>query len=183
MFHIHGLVAGLLASITAGACTVCAPAFQVMRFFSWLDGSRATWYTGVPAMHQAILTRARHNPTILARHQLRVIRSSSAPLYPAVWEQLERVFHTPVLNSYGMTEAAHQIASVRMEHASGLRTSVGTSSGPEIAIMDTNGGILPLGDRGEVVLRGEQIMNGYLKPEQANKTAFHDEWFRTGDEV
>jgi acyl-CoA synthetase (AMP-forming)/AMP-acid ligase II len=182
MFHIHGLVAGLLASIAAGACTVCAPGFQATSFFSWLHSSRATWYTGVPTMHQAILARVRHNSHILARHRLRVIRSSSSPLYPAVWQQLETVFGVQVLNSYGMTEAAHQIASVRIRKASGLRSSVGMSSGPEMAIRDANGRILATGERGEVVLRGQQIMSAYLEPAEANEAAFHDGWFCTGDE-
>src|SRR5262249_15274581 len=84
-FHIHGLVAGILASIAAGACVLCAPGFQATSFLSWLDVSRATWYTGVPTMHQAILARAYKNPRLVARHKLRLIRSSSSPLYPAVW--------------------------------------------------------------------------------------------------
>lgn len=182
MFHIHGLVAGLLASIAAGACTVCAPPFQATSFFAWLDSSRATWYTGVPTMHQAILMRTRSNSDSLNRHCLRVIRSSSSPLYPAVREQLEEAFGVPVLNTYGMTEAAHQIAPVRTGHKSGIRPFINASAGPEISIMDANGTLLPAGVRGEVVLRGEQIMSGYLKPSEANRTAFCNGWFRTGDE-
>ena len=182
MFHIHGLVAGLLASIAAGACTACASPFQATSFFEWLEKSRATWYTAVPTMHQAILTRSRHNARVLSQQRLRVIRSSSAPLFPTVWQQLEDVFGAPVVNSYGMTEAAHQIASVSLGRARMVRSGVGQSSGPEIAIMDPNGRILPPGERGEVVLRGEQIINGYLKPAEANGTSFAHGWLRTGDE-
>ena len=182
MFHIHGLVAGLLASLAAGACVVCAPGFQATSFFSWLDSSRATWYTGVPTMHQAILARARHNAPILSRHRLRLIRSSSAPLLPAVWEHLEAVFGVPVLNAYGMTEAAHQISSVPIRKVGGRRSSVGVSSGPQVAIMDPRGNLVRPGERGEVVLRGEQIIDGYLKPAEANTAAFLHGWFHTGDE-
>lgn len=112
LFHIHGLVAGLLASLTVGATVCCSPSFQGTSFFSWLNTSQATWYTAVPTMHQTILARAGHNSHAIEHHRLRLIRSSSAPLYPNVWEQLEKVFAVPVLNSYGMTEAAHQISSV-----------------------------------------------------------------------
>ena len=182
MFHIHGIVAGLLASVAAGASTVCAPGFQATSFFGWLDRSEATWYTGVPTMHQAILLRARHNAEIIARHKLRLIRSSSSPLFPTVWKELESVFGVPVVNSYGMTEAGHQIASVRPSVARQERWCVGASSGPQIAIMDAQGEFVPARIRGEVVLRGEQIIEGYLRPVEANQTSFKDGWFRTGDE-
>jgi len=180
-FHIHGLVAGLLASLCVGATVCCAPGFQAMNFFSALSSSQATWYTAVPAMHQAILARATH-PDVLANHKLRFIRSSSAPLYPAVWKQLESVFGVPVLNAYGMTEAAHQIASVRLSGRSRSRGTVGFSSGPQIAVMGRDDALLPPGLAGEVVLRGEQIITGYLSPLIANESAFSNGWFRTGDE-
>jgi acyl-CoA synthetase (AMP-forming)/AMP-acid ligase II len=182
LFHIHGLVAGLLASISAGATVICAPGFQATSFFSWLDSSRPTWYTAVPTMHQTILARAKHNAAALAGHRLRAIRSSSSPLYPSVWEQLEETFGVPVLNAYGMTEAAHQIASVRLPGGARFRNTVGTGVGLDIAIMNAAGELLPAGEAGEVVLRGDQITPGYLEPAGANATAFHDGWFRTGDE-
>jgi oxalate---CoA ligase len=182
LFHIHGLVAGLLASIAAGATVCCAPGFQATSFFSWLDSSRATWYTAVPTMHQTILARARHNAGILSNHQLRVIRSSSSPLYPTIWEQLEEVFGVPVLNAYGMTEAAHQISSVRLPGGSRFRNTVGATTGLEMGIMSGEGALLPTGETGEVVLRGGQITSGYLEPAGANETAFCGGWFRTGDE-
>jgi acyl-CoA synthetase (AMP-forming)/AMP-acid ligase II len=180
LFHVHGLVAGLLASVAAGATVCLAPGFKATAFFSWLDSSQATWYTAVPTMHQAILARARHNRDALERHRLRFIRSCSSTLYSSVWEELQSVFDVPVLNAYGMTEAAHQISSVRPPYSS--CATVGTGSGPEIRIMDVDGKLLPPGNVGEVVLRGEQIMSGYLRPEGVNESAFCDGWFRTGDE-
>ncbi len=182
LFHIHGLVGGLLASVSAGSSICCPRGFQATSFFGWLESSQATWYTAVPTMHQAILLRARHNSGVLASHKLRLIRSSSSPLYPAVWEQLEFTFGVPVLNAYGMTEAAHQIACVPLPGGSQFRTTVGPAVGPQAAIMDEAGALLPAGQVGEVVLRGEQIMSGYLQPQEANHTAFSDGWFRTGDE-
>ncbi|HWR50895.1 MAG TPA: AMP-binding protein [Bryobacteraceae bacterium] len=181
-FHIHGLVAGLLASLAAGATVCCPRGFQATSFFSWLSTSRATWYSAVPAMHQMILSRAPRNPEVLASHKLRLIRSSSSPLFAPVWQQLESAFNVPVLNSYGMTEAAHQIASVRLDRGCPSRTSVGMSSGPEVAVMDADGALLPLRATGEIVLRGAQVISGYLSPASANQTAFSDGWFRTGDE-
>lgn len=180
VFHVHGLVAGLLASLAAGATVCLAPGFKATSFFSWLDSSQASWYTAVPTMHQAILARARHNKDFLDRHKLRFIRSCSSTLYSSVWEELRSVFGVPVLNAYGMTEAAHQISSVRLPGSS--CATVGFGSGSEICIMDVDGRLLPPGQVGEVVLRGEQIMSGYLRPEGVNESAFSNGWFRTGDE-
>jgi acyl-CoA synthetase (AMP-forming)/AMP-acid ligase II len=133
-------------------------------------------------MHQTILARAKNNAAILSAHRLRLIRSSSAPLYPPVWAQLEQTFGVPVLNAYGMTEAAHQISSVRLPGGARFHSTVGAAVGLEMAIMGADGALLPLGETGEVVLRGEQLTRGYLEPAGANETAFRDGWFRTGDE-
>lgn len=186
LFHVHGLVAGLLATIGAGATVCCPPGFQAISFFSWLVSSRATWYTAVPAMHQAILARAQRNGDVLARHSLRFIRSASSMLYANVLEGLEATFGVPVLNAYGMTEAAHQIASTRLpaggSDGPASRISVGYSSGPAVAVLNSRNEMAACGERGEIVLRGEQIIGAYLSPAGANDTAFWNGWFRTGDE-
>jgi acyl-CoA synthetase (AMP-forming)/AMP-acid ligase II len=186
LFHVHGLVAGLLATMGAGATVCCPPGFRATSFFSWLASSQATWYTAVPAMHQAILARAQRNGDVLARHRLRFIRSASSMLYPQLLEGLETTFGVPVLNAYGMTEAAHQISSTRLpaggSDVPASRTSVGYSSGPAVAVLNSRNELAASGERGEVVLRGEQIVGAYLSPVRANDTAFWNTWFRTGDE-
>jgi oxalate---CoA ligase len=181
LFHIHGLVAGLLASMARGASVYCAPPFQATSFFSWLRSSGATWYTAVPTIHQAILARAARQPEGQAG-RLRLIRSCSSPLYSTLREKLASTFDAPVVNAYGMTEAAHQIAGERFGGSLSSAGTVGLPSGPEVAVLSAAGTLLPAGETGEVVLRGEQIMKGYLSPPGANDSAFHDGWFRTGDQ-
>lgn len=184
-FHIHGLVAGLLASLSAGAAVCCPPGFQATGFFSSLVSSQATWYTAVPAMHQAILARASRNAEALSSHRLRFIRSASSPLFPSVRSGLESAFGVPALNAYGMTEAAHQISSVRLpgdRRSSGAAMTVGYPSGPEVAVLGSDGALLTAGKTGEIVLRGPQVISAYLSPAGANESAFSGGWFRTGDE-
>jgi acyl-CoA synthetase (AMP-forming)/AMP-acid ligase II len=111
LFHIHGLEAALLASLAAGGSVACTPGFAAPSFFPWLDELRPTWYTAVPTMHQAILTRAEAHRETIARVPLRFIRSCSSALPPTVMLELERVFGVPALEAYGMTEASHQMAS------------------------------------------------------------------------
>jgi acyl-CoA synthetase (AMP-forming)/AMP-acid ligase II len=182
LFHIHGLIAAVLSSVAAGASVVCTPGLSGFRFFTWLREIRPTWYTAVPTMHQALLDLAPRFKDVIATGRLRFIRSSSASLPPAAMTALEQTFGVPVLEAYGMTEATHQMASNPLPPTPRFAGSVGMAGGPEIAIMDTDGTLLPAGSIGEVVIRGPNVTLGYENNPTANASAFHNGWFRTGDE-
>lgn len=182
LFHIHGLIGALLSSMYAGASVHCPPGFNALKFFGWLDEAKATWYSAVPTMHQTVLARAERNAEILARRKLRFIRSSSASLPPPVMKALEETFGCPVLESYGMTEATHQMASNPLPPAPRKPGTVGIAAGPEVAIMDTEGNLLPRGSTGEIVIRGPNVTAGYANNPKANAEAFTHGWFRTGDQ-
>jgi acyl-CoA synthetase (AMP-forming)/AMP-acid ligase II len=182
LFHIHGLIAAVLSSIAAGGSVVCAPGLAAFRFFSWMKEARPTWYTAVPTMHQTLLELLPRFRDSLAGGRLRFIRSSSASLPPQVMAALEEGFGVPVIESYGMTEAAHQMASNPLPPAPRFAGSVGIAAGPEIAIMDDAGQLLPAGVPGEVVIRGPNVTAGYENNPDANARSFTAGWFRTGDE-
>ena len=97
-------------------------------------------------------------------------------------KELEETFRTPVIESYGMTEAAHQMASNPLPPAQRKPGTVGLAAGPEIAIMDEVGNLLSGGAIGEVVIRGANVTRGYEGNPEANAVAFSDGWFRTGDQ-
>jgi len=181
LFHIHGLIAALSAPLSAGGEVCCSPGFNALKFFSWLDEVKPTWYTGVPTMHQAILLRAPGNQESVKNHRLRFIRSSSSALPPTVIAELERVFGVPVIEAYGMTEAAHQMASNPLNGAR-KPGSVGPSGGPKIRIVDDTGTTMPVGSTGEIVIKGPNVMTAYENNQKANAEAFYDGWFRTGDQ-
>ncbi len=182
LFHIHGLVAAVLASLSAGASVVCVPGFNALRFFGWLDEVKPSWYSAVPTMHQAILARAPRNPESVAGSRLRFVRSSSAALPPTVLADLEATFRCRVVEAYGMTEASHQMASNPLAPGARKPGSVGLPAGPEIAILDATGAELPRGETGEVSIRGPNVTSGYLGDPAANERAFSNGWLRTGDE-
>lgn len=182
LFHIHGLIAATLASLAAGGAVVCTPGFNALRFFGWLDAERPSWYTAVPTMHQTILARAERNREIIARAPLRFLRSSSASLPPQVMADLEAAFGAPVIEAYGMTEASHQMCSNPLPPRPRKAGIVGLPAGPEVAIMDEDGTILPRGGIGEVVIRGPNVTRGYEANPEANAAAFIEGWFRTGDQ-
>jgi acyl-CoA synthetase (AMP-forming)/AMP-acid ligase II/acyl carrier protein len=182
LFHIHGLIGVVLSSIVAGASVVCTPGFDADRFFDWLQVSQPNWYSAVPTMHQSVLSRAAANRAIIEANRLRLVRSSSASLPPKVMAELESVFNTPVIESYGMTEASHQMASNPLPPRPRKPGSIGLPAGPEIAIMDSAGNLLAAGQTGEIVIRGPNVTHGYSNNPDANQKAFTGGWFRTGDE-
>ena len=182
LFHIHGLIGAVMSSVTAGASVVCTSGFDAKRFFEWVDMFRPSWYTAVPTIHQAILATVPANRDVITRRPMRFIRSSSASLPPQVMNELEAAFATQVIESYGMTEASHQMASNPLAPLPRKAGSVGVAAGPDIAIMDEAGALLPIGELGEVVIRGTNVTDGYENNPTANQTAFTNGWFRTGDQ-
>ncbi len=182
LFHIHGLIAAVSASLSANASVCCTPGFNAFKFAELLRDVKPSWYTAVPTMHQAILMRMRANPDQAQAAKLRFIRSSSSSLPPQVMAELEEVFGAPVIEAYGMTEAAHQMASNPLPPRARKPGAVGIAAGPEIAIMDDDNIILPQGEVGEVVIRGPNVTPGYDSNPAANAKAFTDGWFRTGDQ-
>ena len=182
LFHIHGLLAGLLAPLSVGSRVFCAPGFNALRFFRWMDEAHPTWYTAVPTMHLSIATRGKHNAEALARHPLRFIRSSSSAMPPQLIQQLESMFNAPLIESYGMTESAHQMASNPLPPMARKRGTVGRAAGPEVRVLNEDGSFAAPGEIGEIVIRGPNVTAGYESNDKANAEAFVDGWFRTGDQ-
>src|SRR5262245_32941813 len=178
LFHIHWIVASLLASLVTGGSVICTPGFRSTEVVDWMAELQPTWYTAVPTLHRVIADVVAESTW---RPALRFVRSSSAPLPTALSTRLEEVFDAPVIEAYGMTEAAHQIASNAL---AGTRKpgSVGPSGGPEIAIFDPSANVLAAGEAGEIVIRGANVTAGYVDNADANAAAFVDGWLRTGDQ-
>ncbi|MEM1352225.1 MAG: acyl--CoA ligase [Pseudomonadota bacterium] len=185
LFHIHGLLAAVSASLAGGASVWCAPGFDALRFFGWMRDAQPTWYTAVPTMHQAILTRAGRNADVIAEVPLRFLRSSSASLPAQVMGALSETFGAPVIEGYGMTEAAHQMASNPLPPRAQKPGAVGVEAGPKVRIAHEIEDRLMDGT-GEVVISGPNVTPGYEGNPEANAKSFFEadgaRWFRTGDQ-
>jgi acyl-CoA synthetase (AMP-forming)/AMP-acid ligase II len=182
LFHGHGLNNNLLASLAAGASLVCCPGCEVNRFFAWLKTFQPTWYSAVPTMHRAILSQAWQNRKRAADCRLRFIRSASAALPPGLLSELEEVFETCVIESYGMTETASSfIACNPLPPRRRKPGSVGLPVCLDVEIMDEGGVLLPAGQKGQVVVRGASVMTGYDGDQTATAAAFSGDWLKTGD--
>lgn len=183
LFHIHGLMAAVLATLATGGSVFAAPGFDALKFFAWLDQARPTWYSAVPTMHQAILGRAKRNSTCIESARLRFIRSSSSSLPPQVLLELEHTFGVPVVEAYAMTEASHQMTCNQLPPGIRKPGTVGCAAGPDVAIMsETEPQLVAAGQVGEVVIRGENVTSGYENNASANMECFVNGWFRTGDQ-
>ena len=180
LFHVHGLVGALLATVAGGGSIVCAPGFHASDFFAWIADFDPSWTTAVPTIHQAIVDRGTRYREIAPGHRFRFIRSSSAALPPRTFEALQALTGAPVIEAYGMTEASHQIASNPLSGL-GRPGSVGLAAGAEISVRGPSGALLPRGATGEIMVRGPGLMSGYENAPQANADSFADGWFRTGD--
>jgi acyl-CoA synthetase (AMP-forming)/AMP-acid ligase II len=181
LFHVHGLVASTLATLFTGGTVVVPPKFNPLSFWSTVREHRATWYSAVPTIHQVLLSRAKGTRPAGAE-QLRFIRSCSAALAPQTMADIEERFGVPILEAYGMTEAAHQMASNPLPPGARRAGSVGPGTAVEIAILDEAGIELPEGVVGEVSIKGSNVFRGYEGNAEANAESFSNGWFRTGDQ-
>ncbi|HEY8210876.1 MAG TPA: AMP-binding protein [Myxococcaceae bacterium] len=177
LFHSHGLFVSVIGAVMAGGAVACTPGFVFApEFFSWLEECRPTWYTAVPTVHEAILAHAADNADVLARHRLRFIRSASSSLAPKNKERLEATFGVPLVETYGLTEVVGWLSCTGLPGQPGKPRSVG-QPGPEVAIMNDRGALLPPGQVGEIVVRGETRAVPYL----GEPLRLVDGWYRTGD--
>ncbi|MCL4107700.1 UNVERIFIED_CONTAM: hypothetical protein GTU68_022161 [Idotea baltica] len=187
LFHIHGLVAAVSTSLAAHASIFCAPGFNALQFFGWMKAATPSWYTAVPTMHQAILSRAGRNSDIIRDVPLRFLRSSSASLPPQVMTALADTFGAPVIEGYGMTEATHQMASNPLPPRPQKPGAVGIEAGPKVRIAhEAEDRLLPDDATGEIVISGANVTPGYESNPEANEKNFFmaegARWFRTGDQ-
>ncbi len=182
LFHVHGIVASTLAPLLSGGTVVAPTGVNPLAFWRLVRQYGVTWYTAVPTIHQVVTARLRHRDRPEAGGTLRFVRSASAPLAPETMRRMEEVFGVPVLEAYGMTEAAHQMASNPLPPGARKPGSVGLPTGIDIGIMDDHGTPLEPGQRGEVVIRGPNVFHGYENNPEENAAAFFGDWFRTGDE-
>jgi acyl-CoA synthetase (AMP-forming)/AMP-acid ligase II len=179
LFHVHGLLGATLSTLHTGGTVIVPPRFSATGFWQWAAAHRVTWYSAVPTIHQVLLARADADQA--PRGGLRFIRSCSSALAPATFAQLEERFGAPVLEAYGMTEAAHQMASNPLPPAPRKAGTVGRGTGVEVVILDEQGNMLPPGKQGEVAIHGANVMHGYRNNPEANAQAFTNGFFRTGD--
>jgi acyl-CoA synthetase (AMP-forming)/AMP-acid ligase II len=176
LFHVHGLVASTLATLHSGGSVVVPAKFSASRFWSDVQTHGATWYSAVPTIHHVLAAEG-----IPSKHGLRFARSCSSPLPVPLQRELEEQLSVPLLQAYGMSEAAHQMASNPLPPKERRAGTVGLATGVDVAVLDPDWNQVPAGREGEIAVRGPSVIDAYLDNEEANASQFRDGWFRTGD--
>jgi acyl-CoA synthetase (AMP-forming)/AMP-acid ligase II len=179
LYHINGFVVTLLTPLLSCGSVIMPLRFKAEYFWHWVHDYQATWFSAVPTIFSILLSH--QEPPRNYPASLRFARSASAPLPVAVLEEFEQRHRIPVIETYGISEAACQVTSnplPPLQHKSG---SAGIPVGNELKVVDEHGRPLLPGDVGEVVVRGKNIFKGYLNNPSANREALRDSWFHTGD--
>jgi len=182
LYHINGLCVTLLGALASGSSLIMPHKFSVSHFWDLLRDFQGTWFSVVPTQISYLLNEAftnGHSHTSL--EQLRFGRSASAPLSPDVQQAFEEQFNIPVIETMGLTETAAQILS---NPINGTRKigSPGIAYGNDIIIADENLSEVERGVEGEVLVRGLNVMKGYLRNPDATTAALTPSgWLRTGD--
>jgi oxalate---CoA ligase len=180
LYYAHGLKNALFVPLILGGSLACPARSSDAEFSNWLANLKPTWYSAGPTFHRSVLERARPSPSVNRQHSLRFLHSAAAPLPDAVREGLENLFGVPVLDSYGLSEAG-LVAAQSMTRGGRKRGTVGKPWPGELAIRSDSGDIAEIGGPGEIVVRGQGLTQGYIDDADANRAAFIDGWFRTGD--
>lgn len=184
LFHGHGLLAALLASLASGGCVLLPERgrFSARSFWDDMRAAAATWFTAVPTIHQIVLQRPASEYPGPNAVPLRFVRSCSAPLTIATERRIERTLGVPVLSAYGMTETTHQATGQPLPVRGPVKDgSVGRATGVQIRVVDPDGRNCSAGTEGEVWVLGPTVTRGYLGNPGETARSFVDQWFRTGD--
>ena len=178
LFHCNGLVAGVLSALRAGGRVVVAPRFSPDTFWDLVETHRPTYFSAVPTIYAVLDARTER---AVDTSSLRFVICGAAPMPAELIGRFEERFGVPLVEGYGLSEGTvastiNPVAGVRKAGTVGIALP-----GQEVAVVGSDGAPVPRGQRGEVVIRGANVMRGYLgRPEETAKVV-RDGWLHTGD--
>jgi long-chain acyl-CoA synthetase len=179
LFHSFGQTCTLNTAVAAGACLTLLPRFDPTAALALIARDGVTVFPGVPTMYAALL-----NQPDRAAYDLSTVRlcvSGGAAMPVEVMRGFEEAFGCIILEGYGLSETS-PVASFNHPDAARKPGSIGTpSSGVQMRVVDDAGQEVPLGDVGEIAIRGHNVMKGYWRRPEATAEAIEDGWFHTGD--
>ncbi|WP_308014962.1 class I adenylate-forming enzyme family protein [Nocardia coffeae] len=179
LFHVNGIMASILSPLLAGGQATIAGRFSASAFFDLVERVRPTYFSAVPSIYAILVVQpVELTPDISS---LRRVICGAAPMPAELIERFETRFGVPIVEGYGLSEGtcASTLNPPRGPRKPG---TVGVPlPGQTVAIMDDTGRLLARGTRGEVVIRGANVMRGYLGREEATAETVVEGWLHTGD--
>jgi long-chain acyl-CoA synthetase len=181
LFHMNAVSVTTLSTLYAGGSTVVSPRFSATRFWQIINEYRITSFGSVATMLSMLLaTYPDGVPEGLSAERLRFAMCGSAPVPAEVMRRFEETFGCLVVEGYGLSESTCR-STFNPPDARRRVGSCGLPIGNEMRIVDEEDRELPVGEAGEIVMRGENVFKGYFKNEEATARAFRGGWFHTGD--
>jgi long-chain acyl-CoA synthetase len=179
LFHSFGQTCTMNAAIRCGATVTLLPRFDPGKALEILQRDACTVFEGVPTMYGALLNHPDRKSYDVSR--LRVCASGGASLPVEVLRGFEECFGCKVLEGYGLSETS-PIASFNHPDRARKPGSIGTPiRGVEFKLVDEDGNEVPEGEIGEILIKGHNVMKGYLNQPDSTAAAIKDGWFATGD--
>ena len=179
LFHVFGLVVGLNAATVVGASLALIPRFDPEAAIETIEKERVTIFQGVPTMYAAIVNHPRGDG--MDASSLRACASGGSAMPLEVMRAFEDKFGCIILEGYGLSETS-PVASFNMPDRERKPGTIGVAiPGCEMRCVDLNGNEVPVGEVGEIAIRGDNVMKGYWGKPEATAEAIPDGWFRTGD--
>lgn len=181
LFHMNAVSVTTMAALYAGGSTVVSPKFSASRFWQTISHYQITSFGSVATMLSMLLTKYPDGvPAGLRTDQLRFAMCGSAPVPAEVMQRFEKTFNCLVIEGYGLSESTCR-STFNPPDTRRRPGSCGLPIGNEMKVVDEEDREVADGELGEIVLRGENLLKGYYKNPEANKTAFRNGWFHTGD--
>lgn len=176
LFHSFGQTLHMNSAILTGSTLVLVPRFEPKSVLNLIEQKRITIFAGVPTMYIGLLSSNNEYDV----SSLRIAISGGSSLHKEVIEQFESRFDVPILEGYGLSETS-PIASFNYAD-SRVPGSVGKPVlGVDIRITDKNGKACKRGEKGEISIRGHNVMKGYVNRPEETHEVLKNGWFYTGD--
>ncbi|MGZ8844638.1 MAG: class I adenylate-forming enzyme family protein [Pyrinomonadaceae bacterium] len=181
LFHMNAVSVTTLSALYAGGSTVVSPRFSGSKFWNIISDYQITSFGSVATMLSMLLnTYPEGVPGALKTDQLRFAMCGSAPVPAEIMKRFEETFNCPVIEGYGLSESTCR-STFNPPDDRRRAGSCGLPIGNEMKVVDDDDKEVPDGELGEIVLRGENILKGYFKDQEATERAFRGGWFHTGD--
>ncbi len=180
LYLAQGINDGLMVPLYSGGSSIIASGTEPEAFFSCVDRFKPTWYTAVYTFYRAVLQQAAQYEDVVRNASFSFFQTGGMqfPLDDAA--KFEALFDAPLISAYGMTETGW-VACLPLPPKQRKAGTVGQQVIDEIRVIDDQGGDVPMGQPGEIVVRGPGVATGYLDSPAAEAESFMDGWFRTGD--
>ncbi len=179
LFHVNAICVSLLAPMVVGGRLSITGRFSVSRFFADVEKLAPTYFSAVPTIYALLISRGNPSPAAVA--SLRFAICGAAPISKELLDRVQSALGIPIVEGYGLTEGTCVSACNPLDGVRKLGTVGPALPGEVIRIVDPAGDPVPQGERGEVVISGPNVMQGYLNRPEATAATVVDGWLHTGD--